>query len=130
MTGLPELKKCPFCGSQGYGFKDKYSKYFTGCKKCNFYYGIRIQDGELLTDGWTAIHNTPEAAIEAWNKRTAETEARAEAIGEFTERMKWEYENSIGIPKREIDFARAIIDQVAKRLMGGNDHEQNYQGNT
>ena len=45
-----------------------------------------------------------------------ESEIRAKAIDEFAEKMKWEYENSIGISQREIDFANAIIDMVAKKL--------------
>ena len=40
------------------------------------------------------------------------------AIDEFAEKLKWEYENSIGIPQREINFAKAVIDQVAERLKG------------
>lgn len=48
-----------------------------------------------------------------------EQESRAKAIDEFAERLKWEYENSIGVPKTEIDFAKAVIEQVAEKLKGG-----------
>lgn len=66
---MAELKSCPFCGGEGSVFVDDYGKYFTGCNKCNFYYGIEIEHGCELKHGWVAIHNTPEEAIEAWNTR-------------------------------------------------------------
>ena len=50
--------------------------------------------------------------------RPAESKIRAKAIDEFAEKLKWEYENSIGIPQCEINFANAVIDQVAERLKG------------
>ncbi len=40
------------------------------------------------------------------------------AVADFAEQLKWEYENSIGVPQREINFAVAVIDQVAERLRG------------
>lgn len=40
------------------------------------------------------------------------------AIADFAEQLKWEYVNSIGVPQREINFAVAVIDQVAERLRG------------
>jgi hypothetical protein len=43
-------------------------------------------------------------------------EARNKTIDEFAEKMKWEYENSIGVPKREIDFAIAVVELVAEQL--------------
>lgn len=46
---------------------------------------------------------------------------RNKAIDEFAKKMKWEYDNSIGVPKKEIDFAKAVIDMVAEQLKGGSD---------
>lgn len=42
-------------------------------------------------------------------------------IDEFANKMKWEYDNSTGVPKKEIDFAKAVIDMVAEQLKGGSD---------
>lgn len=64
-----KLLPCPFCGGEANAFVDKFNKYFTGCKKCNFYYGIEIEDGCELEKGWIAIHNTKDEAIKAWNTR-------------------------------------------------------------
>lgn len=47
---------------------------------------------------------------------TTEAEIRAKAIDEFAEKLKWEFENSIGVSKRAVYFANAVIDIVAKEL--------------
>lgn len=54
--------------------------------------------------------------IELSKISVSEKEIRNKAIDEFAEKMKWEYENSIGISKREIDFAIAVVEQVAEWL--------------
>ena len=47
-----------------------------------------------------------------------DAEIRAKAIDEFANKMKWEYENSTGVPKKEIEFAKAIISMVTERMKG------------
>ena len=69
MSSDIKLLPCPFCGGEGSAFVDKYEKYFTGCLKCNFYYGIEIEHDCELEDGWLAIHDSKEEAINAWNTR-------------------------------------------------------------
>ncbi len=64
-----KLLPCPFCGGEAHPCMDKYHKYFVGCIECGFYYGIKIEDGVELKDGWVAIHNTKEEAIASWNTR-------------------------------------------------------------
>jgi hypothetical protein len=44
---------------------------------------------------------------------------REKVIDEFAEQMKWEYRESIGTSEREINFACAVIEQVAERMKGG-----------
>ena len=42
-----------------------------------------------------------------------------DAIKEFAEKIKWEYENATGIPKQEKEFAYAIVDIVVKKMKEG-----------
>jgi hypothetical protein len=62
------------------------------------------------------IHNAEEHFAPKINH---EKEIRAKAIDEFAEQMKWEYRESIGTSEREINFACAVIEQVAERMKGG-----------
>lgn len=63
------------------------------------------------------LHNEAQAERAFLTERDAEI--RATAIEEFASKMKWEYENSTGVPKKEIEFAKAVIDMVAERMKGG-----------
>ena len=63
------LKPCPFCGGEAYAAKDDYEKVIIGCLKCNLYFGIEIENGCELYDGWRATFPDKEIAIEAWNTR-------------------------------------------------------------
>ncbi len=71
---LPEVKKCPFCGTQGIlcdnGYEEPEIDYNTGA-----YVGMDISEGDVF---WVECDNcnaqggyaeTPEKAIENWNKR-------------------------------------------------------------
>lgn len=40
----------------------------------------------------------------------------SQAIDDFTERLKKEYENGIGIPQQEIDFAKAVVDRLVEEM--------------
>lgn len=66
---MAELKPCPFCGGKATAFKDNYDKIAFMCEKCNLYFGIELECGEELVDGWRAKINTAEEAVEAWNRR-------------------------------------------------------------
>ena len=126
---MAELKKCPFCGSDKLKIekKKKETRYFgigalenyTASVRCNVCHarggavsGYVRNRRFVEADNWLK----DEISIEAWNKRATGAEIRNKAIDEFAEKLKWEYENSIGIPQREINFANAVIDQVAERL--------------
>lgn len=63
------LKPCPFCGGKAYAAKDRYGKILIGCVKCNLYFGIEVEDGCELEDGWRATFPDAEAAVNAWNAR-------------------------------------------------------------
>ena len=121
------LRECPFCGGEA----EKWScdRLITiSCKKCNYTRNFNglvsnkktdvpvVYEGGIVSDSEFYNRYAHEEAIEAWNNRSTETEIRARVINEFAEKLKWEYENSIGIPQREIDFAKAVTDQVAEQL--------------
>ncbi|WP_418482681.1 Lar family restriction alleviation protein [Frisingicoccus sp.] len=90
------LKPCPFCGGEGGLFIDKYEKYFTGCASCGFYYGIEIENGVELQDGWRAVYDTEEDAAYAWNTRKPMDrivqEMEKEYLGKLTSK---EFDNGI-----------------------------------
>jgi hypothetical protein len=67
-----KLKSCPFCGGSGELYKDSFEKYFAGCPKCDFYYGIEIESGVELINGWKAKYKTINEAVESWNRRAGE----------------------------------------------------------
>ena len=64
-----ELKPCPFCGGKAYIAKDIHSKVIIGCKSCDLFFGIAIEDGIELYEGWHATFPDTETATEAWNTR-------------------------------------------------------------
>jgi Lar family restriction alleviation protein len=103
---MAELKKCPFCGGEA-----KFTYSVNGS-----HMHIHCEDTNCIGSTIMNDYETEAEAIEAWNNRATESEIRAKAIDEFAEKLKWEYENSIGISQREIDFANAVTDQVAEQL--------------
>lgn len=72
MTQMSEikLKSCPFCGSEVDLARDNYWKYLIECETCSLLFGVRVEDGTELVDGWRATIKTAEKAAEAWNRRT------------------------------------------------------------
>ena len=42
-----------------------------------------------------------------------------EAIDDFAEKLKTEYENNMRVPEIEVVFAKATIDMVKEQLKGG-----------
>ena len=66
------LKPCPFCGEKPIAFYDNYNRFAVMCEKCNLYFGIELECGEELVDGWRARIKSREELIEAWNMRCKE----------------------------------------------------------
>ena len=64
-----ELKPYPFCGGKAYIAKDIHSKVIIGCESCDLFFGIAIEDGIELYEGWHATFPDTETAAEAWNTR-------------------------------------------------------------
>lgn len=66
-----QLKPCPFCGGKVELCNDDYGKFLIVCKPCKMLFGIEVEDGTELIDGWKAKIDTLEEAVEAWNRRRA-----------------------------------------------------------
>jgi Lar family restriction alleviation protein len=64
-----KVKSCPFCGGRPTLFEDNYDKYAIMCENCNMYFGIELEDGVELENGWKSIINSLEEAVEMWNRR-------------------------------------------------------------
>ena len=64
-----ELRKCPFCGGKVIGYLDNHLKAMIHCKTCNMYFGIKLEIGCELKEGWKATFNSKEELVEAWNRR-------------------------------------------------------------
>ena len=64
-----KMKKCPICGNSVDLCMDDYGKFMVMCAPCGLYFGIEVEMGVPLVDGWRAKLETEEKAIEAWNRR-------------------------------------------------------------
>lgn len=64
------LQPCPFCGGGATAYKDNFGKYLVMCDECGAMIGVSLEIGKVLVNGWTAIYETPEEAVNAWNKGT------------------------------------------------------------
>ena len=64
-----ELKPCPFCGGEVKGYIDNHKKIMINCDACKMYFGIELEIGCELKEGWKSTFNSKEEAIEAWNMR-------------------------------------------------------------
>ncbi len=64
-----ELKPCPFCGAKVVAFKDNHNKFGVECSNCQMYFGIKVEDGCELEEGWHATFDTVDSMKEAWNRR-------------------------------------------------------------
>ena len=67
---MTELKPCPFCGKEPTAFKDNYDRIAIMCENCDLYFGIELECGEELVDGWRARIKTADDAALLWNTRT------------------------------------------------------------
>lgn len=66
---MADLKPCPFCGGEVKGYLDNHKKAMIECEKCNMYFGVKLEIGCELVEGWKATFDSKEELIEAWNKR-------------------------------------------------------------
>ena len=64
-----KVKSCPFCGGRPTLFEDNYDKYAILCENCNLYFGIELEDGIELKNGWKSLINSFDEAVEKWNRR-------------------------------------------------------------
>lgn len=83
------------------------------CENCEYEY----EDMEG-THCRHCIHNATENFKPKTDNVTVK-KIREDAIKEFAERMEWEYDNAISIPKVEIDFAKEVIERVAEQMKAG-----------
>ena len=67
---MSELKCCPFCGGNVTAYADRYEKVMIECDNCKMYFGVQLEIGCELKDGWKATLNSKEDAIKRWNTRT------------------------------------------------------------
>ena len=79
---MAELKKCPFCGGEVKGYADNHKKAMIECKNCNMYFGVQLEIGCELVEGWKAMFDSKEELFGAWNNRPVEAEIRASVIDE------------------------------------------------
>ena len=66
---MADLKPCPFCGGEVKGYLDNHKKAMIECEKCNMYFGIKLEIGCELVEGWKATFDSKEELFEAWNIR-------------------------------------------------------------
>lgn len=64
-----ELKPCPFCGGNVTAYADRYEKVMIECDNCKMYFGVQLEIGCELKDGWKATLNSKEDAVKRWNTR-------------------------------------------------------------
>lgn len=66
---MNKLKPCPICGGRFQPFKDNYGKYGAYCPECGMYFGVALECGVELHDGWKAQFDSEEALTDALNRR-------------------------------------------------------------
>lgn len=64
-----KLKPCPFCGREAVLCKDNHDKYGIVCYNCQMYFGIELEDGCELEEGWRFTVDTVDRLEKAWNRR-------------------------------------------------------------
>lgn len=64
------LQPCPFCGGEVYAAKDQHNKVLIVCENCNLHFGIVVEDGIELVEGWRATFPDLKTAVETWNRRS------------------------------------------------------------
>jgi hypothetical protein len=69
-----KLLSCPHCDGFVTAFMDNYGKYAIHCAACNMYFGVELECGVELEDGWLATYPDTDALIVAWNQRAPAVE--------------------------------------------------------
>ena len=64
-----ELKPCPFCGKQVLIAKDNHNKFLIECENCKLFFGIEVENGTEIFEGWKATLSSVEEAVRSWNRR-------------------------------------------------------------
>ena len=64
-----ELKPCPFCGEGVLIAVDNHDKVIIECENCNLLFGVEVENGTELVEGWRATFDSVEEAARAWNRR-------------------------------------------------------------
>ena len=112
---MAELKKCPFCGGEVKGYADNHKKAMIECKNCNMYFGVQLEIGCELVEGWRAMFDSKEELFEAWNNRVTEAEIRAKAISDFLKALE-ELTQKNWIDHLEYGITWADLEEVAEQL--------------
>lgn len=66
---MSELKPCPICEGRFQPFVDNYGKYAAYCTECGMYFGVALECGVELHDGWKAQFKNEKALTDALNRR-------------------------------------------------------------
>lgn len=64
-----DLKPCPFCGKKVIVAKDNHDKVLIVCENCKLFFGIEVENGTELFEGWRATFDSVAEATDAWNRR-------------------------------------------------------------
>ena len=65
-----KAKSCPICGKEILICKDNHGKILIECESCRLIFGIEVENGTELFEGWRATFGSVEEAVSAWNRRT------------------------------------------------------------
>ena len=64
-----KVKPCPFCGKKVKVAKDNHDKVLIECENCKLFFGIEVENGTELVEGWKATFDSVVEATDAWNRR-------------------------------------------------------------
>ena len=67
-----KVKPCPFCREKVIVAKDNHDKVLILCENCKLFFGIEVENGTELVEGWRAAFDSVAEATEAWNRRNAD----------------------------------------------------------
>lgn len=100
---MSELKllPCPFCGGSVTAYADRYEKVMIECGNCKMYFGVQLEIGCELKDGWKATLNSKEDAIKHWNTRNPMANI-VEKLEEEKQRLKGLKNDCIALSDSEV----------------------------
>ena len=64
-----KLKPYPFCGGGVLIAEDNHEKVLIECENCNLLFGVEVENGTELVEGWRSTFDSVEEAARAWNRR-------------------------------------------------------------